>query len=50
MQVLYYTIVTGHYSIILTLPLQTTLSDWTLDDGLILFKNKVYVPEDLDVH
>jgi hypothetical protein len=31
------------------LPLQTTLSDWNLDDILILFKNKVYVPEDLDL-
>ena len=31
------------------LPLQTTLTDWTLDNGLILFKNKVYVPEDLDL-
>ena len=29
--------------------LRTALTDWTLDDGLILFKNKVYVPEDLDL-
>ena len=30
-------------------PLWTALTDWTLDNGLILFKNKVYVPEDLDL-
>ena len=32
-----------------TLPLQTTLSDWTLDDGIILFKNRVYVPNNRDI-
>ncbi|KAF8625723.1 hypothetical protein AX14_011558, partial [Amanita brunnescens Koide BX004] len=32
------------------LPPWTTLTDWTLDDGLILFKNKVYVPDNLDLH
>ncbi|KAF8657946.1 hypothetical protein AX14_007778 [Amanita brunnescens Koide BX004] len=32
------------------LPLWTALTDWTLDNRLILFKNKVYVPEDLDLH
>ena len=30
-------------------PLRTTLTDWTLDDSLILFKNRVYVPDDLDL-
>ena len=25
-----------------TPPLRTALSDWTLDDGIILFKNRVY--------
>ncbi|KAF8694346.1 hypothetical protein AX14_002062 [Amanita brunnescens Koide BX004] len=30
-------------------PLRTTLTDWTLDDSLILFKNKVYVPDNLDL-
>jgi hypothetical protein len=32
-----------------TLPLRTALSDWTLDDGIILFKNKVFVPNDRDI-
>ena len=32
-----------------TPPLQTTLSDWTLDDGIILFKNRVYVPNNRDI-
>ena len=31
-------------------PLRTALTDWTLDDSLILFKNRVYVPDDLDLH
>ena len=31
------------------LPLRTALTDWTLDDSLILFKNRVYVPDDLDL-
>ena len=30
-------------------PLQTALTNWTLDDRLILFKNKVYGPDDLDL-
>ena len=30
--------------------LRTALTDWTLDDSLILFKNRVYVPDDLDLH
>jgi len=25
-------------------PLRTALSDWSLDDELILFKGKVYIP------
>ena len=29
--------------------LRTTLTDWTLDDSLILFKNGVYVPDNLDL-
>ena len=29
--------------------LRTALNDWTLDDSLILFKNRVYVPDDLDL-
>ena len=29
--------------------LRTALTDWTLDDSLILFKNKVYIPDDLDL-
>jgi hypothetical protein len=32
-----------------TLPLRAKLSDWTLDDGIILFKNKVFVPNDRDI-
>jgi hypothetical protein len=32
-----------------TPPLRTALSDWTLDDGIILFKNKVFVPNDRDI-
>ena len=31
-------------------PLRTALTDWTLDDNLILFKNRAYVPDDLDLH
>jgi hypothetical protein len=30
-------------------PLRTTLTDWNLDNSLILFKNRVYVPDDLDL-
>ena len=30
--------------------LRTALTDWTLDNSLILFKNKVYVPDNLDLH
>ena len=30
-------------------PLRTAFTDWTLDDSLILFKNRVYVPDDLDL-
>ena len=30
-------------------PLRTALTDWTLDDSLTLFKNRVYVPDDLDL-
>ena len=30
-------------------PLRTTLSDWTNDDGIILFKNKVFVLNDRDI-
>ena len=33
----------------LTPPLRTALSDWTLDDGIILFKNRVYVPNNRDI-
>jgi hypothetical protein len=33
----------------LTPPLRTALSDWTLDDGIILFKNKVFVPNNKDI-
>jgi hypothetical protein len=33
----------------LTPPLRTALSDWTLDDGIILFKNKVFVPNNRDI-
>ena len=32
-----------------TPPLQTALSDWTLDDGIILFKNRVFVPNNRDI-
>ena len=32
-----------------TPPLQTTLSNWTLDDSIILFKNRVYVPNNRDI-
>ena len=32
-----------------TRPLWTALSDWTLNDGIILFKNRVYVPNDRDI-
>jgi hypothetical protein len=32
-----------------TLPLWTALSDWTLDDGIILFKNKVFVPNNREI-
>jgi hypothetical protein len=32
-----------------TLPLRTALSDWTLDDGIILFKTKVFVPNNKDI-
>ena len=32
-----------------TPPLRTALSDWTLDDGIILFKNRVYVPNNRDI-
>ena len=32
-----------------TPPLWTALSDWTLDDGIILFKNRVYVPNNRDI-
>ena len=30
-------------------PLRTALTDWTLDDSLILFRNRVYVPDNLDL-
>jgi hypothetical protein len=30
--------------------LRTALTDWTLDNSLILFKNRVYVSDDLDLH
>ena len=30
-------------------PLRTALSDWTNDDGIILFKNKVFVPNNRDI-
>ena len=32
-----------------TPPLRTALSDWTNNDGIILFKNKVFVPNDRDI-
>ena len=32
-----------------TPPLRTALSDWTLNDGIILFKNRVYVPNNRDI-
>ena len=32
-----------------TPPLWTALSNWTLDDGIILFKNRVYVPNNRDI-
>jgi hypothetical protein len=32
-----------------TPPVRTALSDWTLDDGIILFKNKVFVPNNRDI-
>ena len=32
-----------------TPPLRTALSDWTVDDGIILFKNRVYVPNNRDI-
>jgi hypothetical protein len=32
-----------------TLPLWTALSDWTLDNGIILFKNKVFVPNNREI-
>jgi hypothetical protein len=32
-----------------TLPLRTALSDSTLDDGIILFKNKVFVPNNREI-
>ena len=32
-----------------TPPLRTALSDWTLDDGIMLFKNRVYVPNNRDI-
>jgi len=31
-------------------PLHTALSDWTLDDELILFKGKAYIPPNTDLH
>jgi len=31
-------------------PLRTTLSDWTLDNELILFKGKAYIPPNTDLH
>ena len=31
-------------------PLRTALTDWTLDNNLILFKNRVYGPDNLDLH
>ncbi len=30
-------------------PLHTALSDWTLDDELILFKGKAYIPPNTDL-
>ena len=30
-------------------PLQTALSDWTNDDGIILYKGKAYIPTDADL-
>ncbi len=30
-------------------PLHTTLSDWTLDDKLIPFKGKAYIPPNTDL-
>jgi hypothetical protein len=32
-----------------TPPLWTALSDWTLDNGIILFKNKVFVPNNREI-
>ncbi len=31
-------------------PLCTALSDWSLDDELILFKGKVYIPPNTNLH
>ncbi len=31
-------------------PLHTALSDWSLDDELILFKGKVYIPPNTNLH
>lgn len=30
-------------------PLRTALVEWKLKDGLLYFKNKVYIPENLDL-
>ena len=32
-----------------TPPLRTALSDWTIDNGIILFKNRVYIPNNRDI-
>jgi hypothetical protein len=34
----------------LPLPMRTALSDWKNIDNLILYKNRVYVPTDADLH
>ena len=31
------------------LPLQSALSDWMDDDGIILYKGKAYIPADTDL-
>ena len=32
-----------------TPPLQTALSDWTIDDRISLFKNKVFIPNNREI-
>ena len=31
------------------LPMNSKINDWTFDDGLIFYKDKCYIPNDLDL-